>query len=176
MEEHNEQITLLQHRKNLLNNPNRFIQDKERAIKRFAETSYKYYGLCGTKKKLLIPLLQTLGNLVFENQTNKPIYEYQDELPRAWNSPGEWKINYIKWEIGHLISSNQGGLDNPENLSFQSSRCNRHIQTSMNYFETTEYKYILEVKNRIDNLFILHKSKEWIDILEKINAIVKSDI
>ena len=109
MEEHNEQITLLQHRKNLLNNPNRYIQDKERAIKQFAETSYKYYGSCGPKKKLLIPLLQTLGNLVFENQTNKPIYEYQDAVPRAWNSPmnGGWKINYIKWEIGHLISSNQ---------------------------------------------------------------------
>jgi hypothetical protein len=178
MEEAKQQITLLDHRNNLLNNPTRYIQDKERAIRQFAETSYKYYGSYGKNKKLLIKLLEKLGNLVFENQEYKSIYEYQDELPRAWNSPmkGGWKINYIKWEIGHLISSNQGGLDNPENLSFQSTRCNGQIQTSMNYFETTEYKYILEVKNRIDNLFILHKSKEWIDILEKINAIVKSCI
>ena len=61
----------------------------------------------------------------------------------------------------------------PENLSFQSARCNQHIQTSMNYFETTEYNCKEEVKNRINKLFILHKSKEWTDILEKINSIVK---
>lgn len=166
-------IHLLDHRNNLLNNPNRYIQDKERAITRFAEKSYEFYGSCGKNKKFLIKLLEKLGNLVFENQENKPIYEYQDTLPHAWNSPKEWKLNYIKWEIGHLISVNQGGSNNPENLSFQSARCNQHIQTSLNYFETTEYNRIEEVKNRIDNLFILHKSKEWIDILENINSIVK---
>jgi len=175
MEQHNKQINLLQHRKNLLNNPDRYIEDKERAIIRFAETSYKHYGPCGKNKKLLIPLLEKLGNLLFENQQNIPLYEYQDILPRAWNSPmnGGWKCNYIKWEIGHLISINQGGLNNPENLSFQSARCNQHVQTGMNYFETTEYNCKEEVKNRINNLFILHKSKEWLDILEKINNIVK---
>ena len=52
MEEHNKDINLLQHRENLSNNPNRFIHDKERAIKRFAETSYKNYGRCGKKKKI----------------------------------------------------------------------------------------------------------------------------
>ena len=45
-----EQITLLQHRENLLNNQNRFIHDKERAIEQFAQTSYKNYGPCGKKK------------------------------------------------------------------------------------------------------------------------------
>ena len=89
---------------------------------------------------------------------------------------GGWKVNYIKWEIGHLISLNQGGLNNPENLSFQSARCNQHIQTSMNYYETTEYTYIEEVKKRIDKLFILHKSKEWNDILEKLNSLSKGAI
>ena len=176
MEEHTGSISLLQHRNNLLNNPDRYIIDKERAIKQFADTAYKYYGSCGVKKKLLIPLLKQLGNLVFENQENKPIYEYQDALPRAWNSPmnGGWKVNYIKWEIGHLISINQGGLNNPENLSFQSARCNQHIQTSMNYYETTEYNCKKEVTNRLDCLFVLHKSKAWCDILEKINSIIKS--
>ena len=76
-----------------------------------------------------------------------------------------------KWEIGHLISLNQGGLNNPENLSFQSSRCNQHIQTSMNYYETTEYNCKNEVKQRIDKLFILHKSKEWNNVIEQINAL-----
>jgi len=177
MEHNNEKITIEQHRSNLLNNPSRYIEDKERAIDRFAETSYKFYGSCGKNKKKLISLLKELANLVFESQEHKPIYEYQDALPRAWNSPmnGGWKINYIKWEIGHLISLNQGGLNNPENLSFQSARCNQHIQTSMNYFETTEYNCKEEVKNRIDNLFILHKSKEWNNILENINAIIKTD-
>ena len=178
MEETNIKITLLQHRNNLLNNPNRYIQDKERAIKNFALTAYKFYGSCGLNKKKLINLLEKLGNLVFEKQENKPIYEYKDDLPRAWNSPmnGGWDINYIKWEIGHLISLNQGGNNNPENLSFQSARCNQHIQSSMNYFETTEYNCKEEVKNRIDSLFILHKSKEWLDILKDITSIVKTSI
>ena len=178
MTQQEDHITLLNHRKNLLGNQNRYIQDKERAINQFAETSYKYYGPCGKNKKLLISLLRQLGKLVFENQEYKPIYEYQDALPRAWNSPmnGGWKVNYIKWEIGHLISLNQGGLNNPENLSFQSARCNQHIQTSMNYYETTEYTYIEEVKKRIDKLFILHKSKEWNDILEKLNSLSKGAI
>jgi len=173
MEIQKEQITLLQHRTNLLDNPNRFIHDKERAINQFAETAYKYYGPCGKNKKIIIPLLKKLGELVFQNQEYKPIYEYEDSLPRAWNSPMNcgWQVNYIKWEIGHLISLNQGGLNNPENLSFQSARCNQHIQTSMNYYETTEYNCKDEVKQRIDKLFIIHKSKEWNDIVEQINAL-----
>ncbi len=173
MEEIKSKITLLQHRTNLLNNPNRYIEDKERAIKQFANIAYKFYGSCGKNKKKLINLLEKLGNLVFDTQENKSIYEYQDDLPRAWNSPmnGGWEINYIKWEIGHIISLNQGGNNNPENLSFQSARCNQHIQTSLNYFETTEYNCKEEVKNRLDKLFLLHKSKEWMDILENINVI-----
>ena len=170
-----EQNTLLQHRENLLNNQNRFIHDKERAIEQFAQTAYKNYDRCGGKKRMVIQYLKELGKLVFENQDNTPIYEYHDILPRSWNSPanGGWNLNYIKWEIGHLKSKNQGGTNEPENLSFQSARCNQHIQTSMNYFETTEYNCKEEVKKRVDNLFSLHKSKEWIDILEKINSILK---
>ena len=97
METQKEQITLLQHRTNLLDNPNRFIHDKERAINQFAETAYKYYGPCGKNKKKIIPLLKKLGELVFQNQDCKPIYEYEDILPRAWNSPMNcgWKVNYI---------------------------------------------------------------------------------
>ena len=175
MKSSKQQITLLDYRNILLSNPNRYLQDKERAIKQFAKTAYKFYGPCGKNKKTVIALLEKLGNLVFDNQESKPLYEYEETLPRAWNSPMKegWKLNYIKWEIGHLISLNQGGLNNPENLSFQSARCNQDIQSSMNYFETTEYNCKEEVKNRINKLFILHKSKEWTDILEKINSIVK---
>jgi hypothetical protein len=68
MAEPKQQITLLDHRNNLLNNPIRYIEDKERAIKQFAKTSYKFYGSYGKNKKLLIKLLEKLGNLVFENQ------------------------------------------------------------------------------------------------------------
>jgi hypothetical protein len=121
----------------------------------------------------IIPLLKNLAELVFQNQDCKPIYEYEDTLPRSWNSPMKdgWQVNYIKWEIGHLISLNQHGLNNPENLSFQSARCNQYIQTSMNYYETTEYNCKDEVKQRIDKLFIFHKSKECNDIVEKINVL-----
>jgi len=50
MDQPKQQITLLDHRNNLSNNPNRYIQDKERTIKQFAETSYKFYGSCGKIK------------------------------------------------------------------------------------------------------------------------------
>ena len=102
-------ITLLEHRKKLLENPNRYTKDKDRAINRFADKAYKFYGYCGINKKKIIPLLKELGELVFEKQ-DKPLYEYQDNLPRAWNSPkkGGWEVNYIRWEIGHLKSLNQG--------------------------------------------------------------------
>tara|TARA_B110000211_G_scaffold225510_1_gene277843 strand:- start:1719 stop:2069 length:351 start_codon:yes stop_codon:yes gene_type:complete len=107
-----------------------------------------------------------MGELVFEAQNYKPLYEYGKVLPRAWNSPmrGGWNVNYIKWEIGHLTSKNQLGKNNPENLSFQSARGNQLCQTSMNYSETTEYTYVKEVTNRIDNLFKLHKSSKWLKI------------
>ena len=170
-----QKITLLNHRENLLKNHNRFLEDKERAIIKFAETAYKFYGNCGTNKKKIMPLLKNLGCLAFEAQESKPIYDYEDTLPRSWNSPsnGGWKVNYIKWEIGHLISSNNGGLNNPENLSFQSARCNQHIQTSLNYNETTEYNCKEEVQLRINKLFILHKSQEWGSIINKINKIIQ---
>ena len=90
-------ITLLQHRKNLLENPDRYIKDKDRAVKQFAETAYRSYPNLGKKKKEIIKLLKQLGNLVFDAQGNEPLYEYQDNLPRAWNSPCNFRLNYIKW-------------------------------------------------------------------------------
>jgi hypothetical protein len=164
-------MTLLEHREVLLSNPNRYTQDAERAIMQFAQSAYKNIGNQGSNKKKLIPLYQKLGQLVIEAQGYKPLYDYESDLPRAWNSPmkGGWKLNYIKYEIGHLISVNNGGSFKPENLSFQSARCNQHVQTSMNYNETTEYAYIEEVRNRVNNLFILHKSKEWLDIINYLN-------
>lgn len=46
----------------------------------------------------------------------------------------------------------------------------------MNYFETTEYNCKEEVKNRINNIFALHESDKWKDILKKINSIIKPTI
>ena len=70
-------------------------------------------------------MLQKLGNLVFENQEYKPIYEYQDTLQCAWNLQMNegWKINYIKWGNGHLISLNQGG----SNIGILRRILNTHI-------------------------------------------------
>lgn len=169
-------ITLLQHRKNLLSNPNRYEHDKENAIANFAKISYKYYGSYGQQKQNIIKLLKQLGKIAFAAQGGVPIYEYSDALPRAWNSPmrNGWDVNYIVWEIGHLKSRNQGGLDNPENLSFQSARGNQHIQTSMNYWETTEWNVKEEIKNRIANLFMVHTSAQWKEIIMKIEQFPKS--
>lgn len=175
MEKSEEQFSLLRHRKNLSNNPKRYSQDKDQAINKFAEITSNYYGVCGKNKKIIIHLLKRLGDLVFETQEGKPLYEYEDTLPRAWNSHDDdgWKINYIKWEIGHLISLNQGGSNNPENLSFQSARCKQEIQMHLDYFETTEYNCKKEVQQRVNNLLNLHKSKEWNDILGKIHSLAK---
>jgi len=167
--------TFTEHRTNLLNNPDRYIKDKNRAIDRFAENVYtNNYNNCGNNKKKIISLLIKIGNLLFESQGNKPLYDYKSDLPKTWNGPTYFNLNYIKYEIGHLISKEQGGTYKPENLSFQSARCNNHIQSSLNYNETTEYKFYEEIKTRLDNIFKLHQSKEWKDILKEIDIIVKS--
>lgn len=64
----------LKHRTNLLNNPNRYICDKGRAIDQYANKSYIYYGPCGKNRKIIIPLLKKLGELVFQNQDCKPMF------------------------------------------------------------------------------------------------------
>lgn len=46
-------LTLIEHCTNLHKNPNKYIIDKDRAIKRFAETSYKYYKNLGKKKNII---------------------------------------------------------------------------------------------------------------------------
>jgi len=159
----------------LLSNPNKYTQDSDRAVMQFAQTAYKSVGRQGSNKKILIPLYEKLAQLVIEAQGNTPLYDYKDILPRAWNSPmkGGWKLDYVKYEIGHLISINNGGSFKPENLSFQSARCNQHLQSSLNFDETTEYRMVEEVKTRVENLFELHKSKKWLDIIKEIDSIVR---
>ena len=166
----------IKHRKMLLSNPNKYTQDIDRAKMRFAQTAYKSVGRQGSNKKKLIPLFGELAQLVIEAQGNTPLYDYKDPLdilPRAWNSPMNMDLDYVKYEIGHLTSINNGGSFKPENLSFQSARCNQHIQSSLNFDETTEYRKVEEVTTRVENLFELHKSKKWLDIKKEINSIVR---
>lgn len=165
---------LYNHLKLLSDNPDRYLQDKERAVNTWVDTAYKSYGKCGKKCKYIKALLKQLAYLVFEAQGGKSLYEYSDELPRAWNRSQHFHLNYIKWETGHLKSRNCDGLNNPENLCFLSARCNQHIQSGLNYTDTTEYKYVEEVKKRVNNILALHETKEWKEIKDKIEVINKN--
>ena len=168
--------SIVNHRNNLFSNSNRYILDRNRAIENFANAAYKHYKARSNRKKkrYVFNLLKQLGEMVFEAQSSKPLYEHGIGLPRAWNAPKNWAIDYIKYEIGHLYSKNQGGSDKPENLTFQSARCNQHIQTSMNYHETTEYMYVQEVRERIDNVKKLHQTEEWKDVINKIENLLNN--
>jgi hypothetical protein len=185
---------LLNHRQKLLQNPHRYIIGKDRAFDNFAEKVYKWYYLkhcenCQSTdhfkfrsiSKRILELIYILAGKIFDAQGGKPLYEYttKDGLPRAWNNPTQgykdnlgrpiWITHHIEYHIGHLISDSRGGSWHPSNLSFQSARCNLHVQSSLNFYETTEYELIEEVKLRIDNLFDLHKTDEWMRIIKELD-------
>ena len=169
--------SLQKHRMKLkANTIDRYTKDRDRAITQFAMTAYNNYEKCGSNKKHVIQKLKQMGELVFNAQKSVPLYEFdfgnREQLPRAWNSPmkGGWDVNYIKWEIGHLMSKNKGGLNlnKPENLSFQSARCNQHVQSGLDFNETTEYKYVPEIRNRVAAIFDVHKTPEWSRLTQEI--------
>ena len=87
------------------------------------------------------------------------------------NKPENWNLDYIKYEICHLISKERQGDDNPRNLSFQSASCSSFKQNHKNYKEVTEYIWVPEVTQRVNKLLALHDSQQWINLENTINNI-----
>jgi len=156
---------LVEHREMIANNPLCFSQDKERAIKNWIEHAWKgVRGSATLTKSKASPILKEMALLVWEAQGGAPLFSFgRNESPVCWNSPRYGTKNYIMYEIGHMNPISNGGTSQPENLCFQSARCNQHIQSSLPmdevigfYFQTNE-----EVKARLESLQSLHKTNLW---------------
>jgi len=159
---------LNQHRQELNGNQNRFTTDKNRAITNWVKEVRKWIrkqNNISIRNKDSTSTLTKMANMVWEAQGGKPLFQFDsaDGLPLSWNRPQDGEKNYIRYDIGHMLPVNSNGDSNPENLCFQSARCNQHIQSSLplqdvidSYFKGNE-----EVLTRINSLFELHKSQEW---------------
>jgi len=157
---------LTEHRQNIAANPDAFIQDKERSIANWMNHCWKYVRVNSTiKKSQASPIMREMAELVWDAQNGMPLFQFSVKstgLPMSWNRPQDGELDYIRYEIGHVHPQLEGGLSNPENLTFQSARCNQHIQSSLDIDEVMIYfSNIDEVKDRMDNLKALHESDHW---------------
>jgi len=162
-----EKITLREHRTLLLKNPNRYEEGYDKAKLNWVRHAYGFYRHSLSSrdaKQELRQQLSVMAELTFDAQFRRPLFEI-DDLCFAWNSPRFFSDNFIRYEIGHLSPRNKGGLSTVSNLSFQSARCNQHIQSALNIedvlFLIGHHK---SVKLRIESLFDLHTSTKWLEI------------
>jgi hypothetical protein len=119
--------TLFQHRTAIASNPHAYTEDLDRC----ALSVIPHLKLAGYK---LITYARgpdeshELVSLLINAQAKRPFFHIEAPLPFCWNSPSKngWKIDYIKYEWGHLLSRNQNGMAAHaiENLCLQSARCN----------------------------------------------------
>ena len=167
-----------EHRQNLANNPNCYTQDKKRAISKWCEHCWEYvrentkFDIVKYKKRHAMPTIKEMGELVWEAQSGVPLFHFvaSDGLPMSWNIPRQGKLDYIRYETGHIEPQACGGMSNPENLTFQSGRGNQHIQSSLplNLVLSAYFSDNDEVLNRVDNVMKLHKSDRWNELREKL--------
>lgn len=121
-------------------------------------------------------IVRKIVRLLFDAQDHAPMFHIEGtQLPLCWNNPRDWKLDYIKYEWGHLISINQ----NPSaaysitNLALYSARCNRHIQTSLDIQELMIYGGILaqRISNVLTKRKVLFLSNDWKSCLNTLNEI-----
>ena len=169
-------MTLIDHRRRLSNNPNAYtfeIQDEN--IERLVKSLIPHLNNAGLKVTLRSSFsgLSQIIKMLFEVQDNRPFFHVEGtELPLCWNRPRDWDKNYIKYEWGHLRSKNQAQnkTNKIENLGLYSARCNQHIQSSMHIEELMIYGGILA--QRISNVLTarrkLFESDQWQDLIKEI--------
>jgi hypothetical protein len=167
-------MKLIDHRINIKQNPNAYIEDLQGNRLILTLVSHirgDFRNIRFSKEKYLI--LREIIILLFETQDNKPIFHIEGtELPVCWNKPYDWNYNYIRYEWGHLLSRNQNpdNLDNIQNLGLYSARCNQHIQTSMNIEELMIYGGHLA--QRISDVLIkrkiLFETKIWQELIDRL--------
>ena len=170
-------MQLIEHRLIIEKNPEAYTQDLEND--RLAKTLINhikpdFQGVRFNVEKT--ELLMQCIRLIFATQDNRPFFHVEGtELPLCWNRPGDWNINYIKYEWGHLLSRNQNP-DNPnaiiENLGLYSARCNQHIQSSMNIQELMVYGGLIaqRISNVLTKRRLLFASEVWNQIIAKIKS------
>ena len=166
--------SLLEHRKNLMCNPQAYTFDIERCystvVKHLKDAGFTKITLNRAPKEI-----KEFVNLILESQSSKPFFHINSDsgLPFCWNSPAKdgWDIDYIKYEWGHLRSKNQNGSSAlcAQNLCLQSARCNQHIQSSMNIEELKEYGGKLEavINKNQSSRESLFQTNQWITLINR---------
>ena len=161
---------LNQHRIDLSLNPSCFTQDKTRAIDNWVKESIKSYP------KKAKTILKDMALMVWEAQGGVPLFQFsgKNNLPMSWNRPQDGETNYIRYEIGHMISKNYGGTSEVENLCYQSARCNQHIQSSLLLEEVIDayFSNNQEVLDRVDSLKTLHQSYKWFEKKKELETLL----
>lgn len=167
-------MNLLEHRRQLAENPNAYIED----LPRLTGTVVGHLKRCGFEKITTRrggELIKKYVDLIFEAQDNRPLFDVTGELPYCWNSPKDWSYNYIRYQWGHLKSRNLNDApDFLENLCLQSARCNMHVQTSMDIDEVIAWLKGSAVADRtlavLEKRSALFESTAWRDLTQALNT------
>lgn len=174
MKEDFEFRTLRIHRESLRDNPAAYTAD----LPRIQCTAVVHLKRCGYRRVTRARcgvLVDTFVGAIFETQNRQPFFHVESALPFCWNRPTDWDKNYIRYEWGHLRSSNQNeDAHQIENICLQSARCNQHIQTSMDIVEVLEWLKGSAVADRIEQVLKrrqrLFASDEWQQLLKEFDA------
>jgi hypothetical protein len=167
-------MDLSEHRSILSNNMPRAyefeLKDKDgknRIIGTLAVLLLKRFAV---SKKKHSKLLSEYIDFISQTQDYCPIFDIKSiKLPLCWNKPIDWKYDYIRYEWGHLYSKSQNPnlAYNLENLGLYSSRCNQHLQSSMDIGDVLIYGGI--IAQRISGVLLkrdeLFRKNEWKNLI-----------
>jgi len=121
-------------------------------------------------------------DMIFQTQGHRCTHWLQTkegELNGVWNNPGHeyklWKIDYIHYQVDHVIPKNCGGEDKLTNLQFLSPNNNQFVKCSLTYNDFMKRidisdrlkERILEVLEKREKLFASQKWAEFIEKVEK---------
>lgn len=188
-----EQLDLQGHREALASNPEAMTYNyrkevfggfhggspvRTRMIDKIMEaTSYSLKGREGSSTRQeheqKRAVCENMVDALWDAHGHQPLFNFtMDGLPMAWNDHWWrplWDCDYSKvliYEIGHWMDTRNsvGVNDHPNNLSFQSARCNKHIQSSLSFKHLKAYfegKSTLVVRERIDRIEALYQTAQW---------------
>lgn len=162
-------MKLIDHRSRLAKNSGAYTYDIYQNTIRVIKTFVPHLKKAGYSKITVSKnheLLKEIIFLVFETQEFAPMFFIEGtQLPLCWNRPGDWSIDYIKYEWGHIHSINQNKeiAYDIKNLGLYSARCNQHIQSSMDVQELMIYGGILatRISNVLTKRRFLFNSQKW---------------
>jgi hypothetical protein len=160
---------LSEHRRELGNNKNAYIQDFPR-LERTVRGHLRDMGYRKLKdgSDLGKSEVREYIFLIAQAQGFKPFFhvEGKDEQPYCWNGPEHWRFPYVIYQWGHLFPRSEGKEAHQlEKLSLQSARCNLHVQTALHIEDVVLWLEGSRVAQRIRNVQearkVLFESLEW---------------